>query len=464
MSHLKFDVGKLEKLNDPGRFTTLDPDVIWPAVAFEAPATIVDLGAGTGLFAEAFAAREPGAVVFAVDSEPAMTAWMREHRAGSADGRLAVVDSTETSVPLPGACADVVTMINLHHELADALATYTEALRLLRPGGRVLVVDWAPTDTPKGPPLAVRATADTLRHHLEAAGFTDVDVRSGALPWHTLVTASRPGRPATLLRGAGAPLARIHRGSAPLVAFAVHAGSAVRPSLDPYLGLSAAERRREEDPFTALMAPPGATLVEVLRSRFEVDLNRPRFRAVYQDAADAWGLPVWSRELPDAEDRVSRAVYDHFYEEALALLAPFDGPLGPAVVLDLHSYNHRRDGAGSPAADSAGNPDINLGTRRIDRTHWAPVVDAFLASLLAEGIDARENVKFGGGHLCHAVADRFPRRCCPLAIEFKKTYMDEWTGQPDTQRICELRDAVDRASAAAVEALEKLGEPDVDSS
>lgn len=29
-----------------------------------------------------------------------------------------------------------------------------------------------------------------------------------------------------------------------------------------------------------------------------------------------------------------------------------------------------------------------------------------------------------------------------MAIEFKKTYMDEWTGVPDKARICELAEAL----------------------
>jgi len=191
MAHQKFDLSKLERLNDPGRFETMIPSVMWNALGSPRPRTIVDIGAGTGLFAEKFAELAPEATVYAADMAPQMVEWMSENRAGVATGRLVPLLSTETGVPRPDATAQLVTMLNLHHELADPVPLYAEALRLLEPGGQLLVVDWAPRETPKGPPLAIRASFETLRDALEAAGFADVEEHDG-LPWHTLATARRP--------------------------------------------------------------------------------------------------------------------------------------------------------------------------------------------------------------------------------------------------------------------------------
>ena len=101
-----------------------------------------------------------------------------------------VVKGEETKIPLPDDVAGLVTMINLHHELADPDATYAEVFRLTKPGGQVLVVDWKPGESPKGPPQEVRVSADVLAGFLERAGF--VRVRShGGLQWASLVTAER---------------------------------------------------------------------------------------------------------------------------------------------------------------------------------------------------------------------------------------------------------------------------------
>ncbi len=192
MGYEKFDPAKLERLNDPGRFETMKPDVFWTAVGAPADAsTLVEIGAGTGLFAAEFLKRAPGAVVYATDIVDSMLEWMRANRPEVRAGRLVPVRSHEGHVPLEDSSADLVYMLNLHHELAEPDAIYAEAFRLARPGGQVLVADWAPVETPKGPPQHIRASAGQLRDFLERAGFVEVRVHEGALPWHSVVTGVR---------------------------------------------------------------------------------------------------------------------------------------------------------------------------------------------------------------------------------------------------------------------------------
>ena len=191
MAHLKFDLAKLERLNDPGRFETLIPGAMWEALGEPADArVIIEVGAGTGLFAAEFAARAPQATVYAADLEPSMVAWMSENRPETASGRLVPLLSEESHVPLEDGIADVVVMINLHHELAEPEASYRDVVRLLAPGGRLLAVDWAHRETPKGPPMAVRISAEEASAFLARAGLTDVRAHD-TLPWHWMVTGVR---------------------------------------------------------------------------------------------------------------------------------------------------------------------------------------------------------------------------------------------------------------------------------
>jgi ubiquinone/menaquinone biosynthesis C-methylase UbiE len=193
MPHLKFNMEKLERLNDPGRFDSLPPDVFWDALGAPAgEATILEIGAGTGLFAAAFAQRAPHVVVYAADMADQMLEWMRLNRPEVADERIIPVKASEVGLPLPDEMADAAYMINLHHELAEPAASYAEAFRLLKPGGRMLVVDWAPRETPKGPPLEVRARPEYVAELLGDAGFTNICVNDERLPWHWMVTAKRP--------------------------------------------------------------------------------------------------------------------------------------------------------------------------------------------------------------------------------------------------------------------------------
>ncbi|PKQ15396.1 MAG: hypothetical protein CVT67_09675 [Actinobacteria bacterium HGW-Actinobacteria-7] len=192
MAHLKFDLAKIHKLDDTGRFETMRPEVMWRALEDPSPEVIIEIGAGTGLFSAKFAEMAPGATVYSADTEQVMLDWMREHRPEVAAGRMVPVLSQETTVPLPDGTAQLVVMLNLHHELADPRAICTEAYRMLLPGGQLLIVDWAPGDTPKGPPQEVRVSANDVVALLSSVGFASAQAHEDALPWHWLVTAERP--------------------------------------------------------------------------------------------------------------------------------------------------------------------------------------------------------------------------------------------------------------------------------
>lgn len=192
MAHLKFDAAKIAKLDDPGRFETMRPETMWTALGDPSPGVIVEIGAGTGLFSAKLAEMAPGSTVYATDVEPVMLEWMKEHRPEVASGRIVPVLSEETTVPVADDHAHLVAMLNLHHELAQPEAIYAEALRVLMPGGQLLVVDWSPVETPKGPPLAVRASTDEIVALLGRVGFVNARVHEDALPWHWLVTAEHP--------------------------------------------------------------------------------------------------------------------------------------------------------------------------------------------------------------------------------------------------------------------------------
>lgn len=249
------------------------------------------------------------------------------------------------------------------------------------------------------------------------------------------------------------------RGDDPLLATAIHAGHALRSEAAELTALTDDERLREEDPFTDRWVGVAANTIVVSRSRFEIDINRPREQAVYREPADAWGLNVWQRAPSD--DFVARSLdlYDRFFVELGELCDELVSAHGRFVVLDLHSYNHRRLGADKPVDDPAANPEINLGTESIAEP-WRPLVDDFAEAMRAHPfdhghLDVRENVKFRGGRMTRWINERYPDRGCSIAVEVKKFYMDEWTGELDegiTDHVnAALRDAAEavRTSLAA---------------
>jgi N-formylglutamate deformylase len=243
----------------------------------------------------------------------------------------------------------------------------------------------------------------------------------------------------------------------PIVATAIHAGHDVRPDVAAHLALDDGTRRREEDPFTDRVTAAGSRSVVAHRSRFEVDLNRPRESAVYTTPDTAWGLEVWDEPLTARDIDGSLAIHDAFYG-ALAVHLDELARTGPFVVLDVHSYNHRRDGAGAPSAPAEENPEINVGTGSLDRDRWGDLVDRFMQHLGGESVrghrlDVRENVRFKGGHLSAWVHERYAGTGCALALELKKVFMDEWTGVPDDHHLAQLTEAIAATVPTMVDAL-----------
>ena len=248
-------------------------------------------------------------------------------------------------------------------------------------------------------------------------------------------------------------------GNSPLVATAIHHGHNLREEVSARQIIGENERLREEDPFTGLWTDIAETRIVLSTSRFEMDLNRPREKAVYINREDAWGLDIWEKRPP--RDLIARSLeqYDLFYERAFELFSDLETRYGQFVVLDLHTYNHRRQGPEASASDINENPEINVGTGSLNRAKWGLIADRFIRELSdfdfsGRGLDVRENVKFKGGYFSRWIHENFPGSGCCLAVEVKKFFMDEWTGKLDRG----IFDNIHRAFESTVPGLlEQLG-------
>lgn len=240
-------------------------------------------------------------------------------------------------------------------------------------------------------------------------------------------------------------------GHGPVLATAIHDGHAIRESLRPHLVLDPHNQRREEDPLTGMLTTVADARLRVRTSRFEVDLNRPRDKAVPNDPADTWGLRVWRQTLPDAEITHSLAIYDDFYATIRTLLDAMIAQWGCVLLLDIHSYNHRRDGAGAAPAPTAGNPDIELGVTTLDHARWGSALQRFTEVLRAcpvagRTLDVRNNIRYPtGGHFPEWVYAHYGDKVCTISPEFKKIYMHEWTAQLDIEVLEQFRDGLQDA-------------------
>ena len=237
----------------------------------------------------------------------------------------------------------------------------------------------------------------------------------------------------------------VSRGDSPIVATAIHDGHGLRGEIAAAMALPTADRLREEDPFTGETVTGVENNIVVHRSRFEFDLNRGADGAVYETPEQSWGLQVWRQAPERAMIERSLAIHAAYYRMLGDYLDDIADQYGRFVLLDVHSYNHRRDGADGLATPVGKAPDVNIGTFSMPREHWAFLLDPLIEAMRrfyfnGRHLDVRETVAFPGkGEQTRFVHERYPERGCAIAIEFKKFFMDEWTGEPDAGEIDAMR-------------------------
>jgi hypothetical protein len=250
----------------------------------------------------------------------------------------------------------------------------------------------------------------------------------------------------------------VQRGPGPVVATAIHDGHDLRPEIAAAMKLPDADRLREEDPFTGQAIVDVPTHIVAHRSRFEFDLNRAPADAVYRTAEQSWGLEVWHGECDDRLCARSLDIHASYYRMLGALLDDVAARHDCFVLIDVHSYNHRRDGPDGAPSPQAEAPDINIGTFSMPRDQWAFLIDPLMEAMRGfdfngRHLDVRENIAFQGkGEQTRFVHERYPGRGCAIALEFKKFFMDEWTGKPDRGELAAMR----RFIAFIAETAEKL--------
>ena len=237
----------------------------------------------------------------------------------------------------------------------------------------------------------------------------------------------------------------VQHGPGPIVATAIHDGHELRPEVAAAIALPDDQRLREEDPFTGNATFGVPTHIVVHRSRFEFDLNRAPEEALYRTPEQSWGLQLWEEPPDDTLMERSLAIHSAYYRMLGELLDQVAKRHERFVLIDVHSYNHRRDGPDSAPTPQEEAPDINIGTFSMPREHWAFLIDPLTEAMRSfdfngRRLDVRENVAFQGkGYQTRFVHERYASRGCAIALEFKKFFMDEWTGAPDKSELAAMR-------------------------
>lgn len=133
---------------------------------------VVDIGAGRGVFTRRFAAAVgPDGQAIGLEIDPLMVKRM------TADAGSNNIKNYEARLVLPDdpvlaqGSADVVFLSNTYHHLTDRVAYFTKVKGALRPGGRIVIVDYVKTDSNAGNPSEPRFSKEEVIIELRRAGY-----------------------------------------------------------------------------------------------------------------------------------------------------------------------------------------------------------------------------------------------------------------------------------------------------
>ena len=170
MDHSFADAERYAKSFDsPARDAWQMPDRVIAALALKSGQVVADIGAGTGYFSVRLAKSTAAPKVLAVDIEASMVDHIRQRAQKEGLKNVVAIQAApdRTNLPEP---ADVVLIVDTYHHIGNRVAYFTALKSLLKPGGRLAIIDFK-KDSPDGPPIQFRFTPEQISSELARAGY-----------------------------------------------------------------------------------------------------------------------------------------------------------------------------------------------------------------------------------------------------------------------------------------------------
>jgi FkbM family methyltransferase len=167
------------------------PDLVVDSLTLSPGDVVADIGAGTGYFTFRIAPNVPDGRVLAVDIQPEMLDIMRSRIEEKGINNVSLVKGTESDTRLPADSVDVALMVDAYHEFAFPREMMLSIRKALRPGGRVVLIEYRKED-PSVPikPLHKMSEAQ-VKKEMEAVGLEWVKTRD-MLPRQHFIVVQKP--------------------------------------------------------------------------------------------------------------------------------------------------------------------------------------------------------------------------------------------------------------------------------
>jgi cyclopropane fatty-acyl-phospholipid synthase-like methyltransferase len=158
-----------QRFEDPARDEWQRPDEVIEALGLPASATLADIGSATGYFSVRFARALSEGTVYGVDVESSMVDYLKRRVEAEKLKNLVVVQAAFDDAKLPRA-VDCILIVNTYHHIDDRPAYFTKLAASLKPGGRLVIIDFK-KGSKRGPPDTDKLTPEQVTNELTTAGY-----------------------------------------------------------------------------------------------------------------------------------------------------------------------------------------------------------------------------------------------------------------------------------------------------
>jgi ubiquinone/menaquinone biosynthesis C-methylase UbiE len=146
-----------------------------------------DVGAGTGFYSLRLAkAVAPDGIVYANDIQPGMLDRVNANAAAQHVANIVTVLGTESNPRLPAGKLDLVVMVDVYHELSRPQRMLDHIREALKPGGRLVLLEFRKED----PTVPIRPehkmTTDEVKAEVVPQGY-EFEKVVDTLPWQHIV-------------------------------------------------------------------------------------------------------------------------------------------------------------------------------------------------------------------------------------------------------------------------------------
>jgi phenylacetic acid degradation protein PaaD len=169
MAH-KFNPASKKKLDNDWRREHLPPGETLKKLGLEATDIFADIGCGIGYFTIPAAEMIGRNNAYALDTSPEMLeeVKLRGEEAGLENIRFFLTD--EYDLKLADDSVSFALLVNVLHEVDEPRKFLGEICRILKPGGKLAMIDWEKKATEMGPPVDHRIARETVIGMMEDQG------------------------------------------------------------------------------------------------------------------------------------------------------------------------------------------------------------------------------------------------------------------------------------------------------